>query len=414
MEGPTKSKLMLMSLGGSPEPLIKSIKMHTPEQIIFLASHDSVSLSGEIFKSVGFNPAVKFEITEDPNLMFECYKAARRCMKRVKETEVPSKEVMVDYTGGTKVMTAALILATIGEPYNFNYVGGDQRNKSGVGTVLDGHEEMFAEMSPWSIFAEEERRKVVTLFNQHRFSAVIEIINSFDREPPVQIRDYFCFVKPLADGFLNWDQFCHKAALRKLSEGSDALENYISSHADSALKDFMAKVQTCREFLRKLIEKTNGMKTYHDIIITDLLNNARRKIADKKYDDAAARVYRALELYGQIKFQDVADCNNDNVKLETIPVELRDKFLRKYLDPRRKTLKLPQTATFEFLKAKKHEAGIRFFERQKEMKNIQKNRNDSILAHGIKSVSEKANESIFSTVTEFVQEKYFFDFPELP
>ena len=409
-----KPKIMLMSLGGSPEPLIKSIEERTPEQLIFLASHDSVSISCEIFKSLSFSPAVKYEITEDPNLLLECYKAARRCTERVEKSKVPSNKIMVDYTGGTKVMTAALILSTIDEPYIFNYVGGDQRNKSGVGTVLDGHEEMFLGMSPWSIFAEEERRQVIILFNQHRFSAVIEIINSFDRKLPAQIRDYFSFIEPLADGFLNWDQFCHKAALRKLDKGSNALEYYISSHGESSLKDFMVKIKTCRNFLRELIEKTNDIKPNHNIIITDLLNNAKRKIADKKYDDAAARIYRALELYGQIKFKDVAGCDNNNVKPETIPPELRDKFKQKYYDPRRKILKLPQTATFEFLKVKRHEAGIRFFERQKKIKDIQKNRNDSILAHGIKPVTEKAIYSIFDTVKDFVQETVFFDFPTLP
>lgn len=45
-------------------------------------------------------------------------------------------------------MTAALILATIGRPYRFNYVGGEQRNKTGLGTVIDGCEKMFAEMNP--------------------------------------------------------------------------------------------------------------------------------------------------------------------------------------------------------------------------------------------------------------------------
>jgi len=38
-------------------------------------------------------------------------------------------------------------------------VGGSARNKDGVGIVIDGHEKLFAEMSPWSIFAEEERRQ---------------------------------------------------------------------------------------------------------------------------------------------------------------------------------------------------------------------------------------------------------------
>ena len=58
----TNPKLMLMTLGGSPEPLTKSIQVNRPKRIIFLASHDSVSLSGEIFRSVGYKPFSEFEI----------------------------------------------------------------------------------------------------------------------------------------------------------------------------------------------------------------------------------------------------------------------------------------------------------------------------------------------------------------
>ena len=86
------TKLMLMTLGGSPEPLTKSIKVHKPEKIIFLASQDSVSLSGEIFRSVGYKPSSEFEITEDPNLLFECYKSARRCIDRINKAGVSSLE----------------------------------------------------------------------------------------------------------------------------------------------------------------------------------------------------------------------------------------------------------------------------------------------------------------------------------
>ncbi len=97
-------KLMLVTLGGSPGPLIKSIGKYKPDQIIFLASHDSVSLSNDILKALDFRPEVKFEITEDPNLMFECYKKARCCVDRAKKTGISPKDIMVDYTGGTKVM----------------------------------------------------------------------------------------------------------------------------------------------------------------------------------------------------------------------------------------------------------------------------------------------------------------------
>jgi len=415
MKKPEKPKVMVMTIGGSPEPLKKSIEEYKPEQIIFLASHDSVALSGELFKSLDYHPKVSYEITEDPNLMFECYKKARQCMDRVKKARVSPNEVMVDYTGGTKVMTAALILAAVSNSYRFNYVGGTRRNKDDVGIVIDGHEKMFAEMSPWSIFAEEERRQVITLFNSRRFSAVIEIIDiALERELPIQIRDYFRFIRPLSEGFLKWDQFEHIVAMRRLDDGFAKLNEYLYAYADEALEIFSNQVQSCKDFLEKIVTLTDRMKKKDIILIDDLLNNARRKIADKRYDDAAARIYRALEMYGQIVFKEISGCSNDKVKPEMIPEEFKEKFIRKFRDPRSSHLKLPLTATFEYLQAKGHSAGVRFFERKKEIKNIQSNRNDSILAHGIKHVSEKAINSIFKTVSDFVQATYFFDFPELP
>ena len=72
-------KVMILSLGGSPEPLKKSIAEHRPERIIFFASHDSVIKSGEVLQIEDYKPAkTETEITEDPNSLYECYKAARR------------------------------------------------------------------------------------------------------------------------------------------------------------------------------------------------------------------------------------------------------------------------------------------------------------------------------------------------
>ncbi|MGB9498183.1 MAG: TIGR02710 family CRISPR-associated CARF protein [Dissulfuribacterales bacterium] len=409
-----KIKLMIMSLGGTTAPLIKSITEYKPEKIIFFASHDSVPLSHEILCVTDKKPVSEFVITENPNSLYACYTKARECIDRAHKTNFAANEIMVDYTGGTKVMTAALLLASLGRSFKFNYVGGIARNKNGLGTVMDGHEKMFSEASPWALFAEEERRQVVTLFNCRRFSAVIETLSSLDREMPPRITDYFGFILPLARGFLFWDQFSHKSAQQKLDEGNRALEKYINVYQANDLSAFLGESKTCKTHLNELLLKTNGLQKDDRTLVNDLLNNARRKIADKRYDDAAARVYRALELYGQIIFKEVAKCDNSKVKPAVIPDTLRDEFNRKYYDPYTKHLKLPQTATFEYLKAMGHEAGNRFFKNHKEIKNIQSNRNASILAHGRTPVSEKGAESIFRTVSGFVGETDFFDFPKLP
>lgn len=409
------SKLMIMSLGGSPEPLKTSIDANRPERIVFLASHDSVTLAGEILKGRDPKPAAVYEITDDPNSMFESYKAARRCVDRAGKAGALPEDVVVDYTGGTKVMTAALILATIGRPYRFNYVGGEQRNKSGLGTVIDGCEKIFAEMNPWSVFAEEERRQVVTLFNRRRFSAVLEIVDACSaRDLPEEICGYFAFVRPLAEGFMFWEQFNHDVAGRKIEAGLVALAAYLKSRPDPDLEAFAVRVQACRDFLARLLQETDRLKRLHPILMDDLLNNARRRMADRRFDDAAARIYRALELYGQIVFHEVVGCSNNEVRPEMVPPEIREEFAVKYCDKTKKALKLPMTATFEFLKCVGNEAGMRFFENKKEIRNIQSSRNESILAHGIRPVGEKAAASIWATVSGFLKFEKVFDFPTLP
>ncbi len=406
---------MIMSLGGSPEPLKKSLSLYNPERIVFLASHDSIALAGDVLKSCARKPQVNYEITENPNSIFESYKAARRCVDRIMKADQPPCDVVVDYTGGTKVMTAALVLATIGKPYRFSYVGGDLRAKDGLGVVIDGHEKVYAEMNPWSVFAEEERRQIVTLFNSRRYGAVIEIIDRCKQNSvPEEILLYLDFVKPLAEGFMNWDLFNHSAARKKIQQGITALDFFVKRWPNPDMEVLQRQLGALEQYLTELLEHTDNLKTIHPILIDDLLNNAKRRMEDSSFDDAAARIYRALELYGQILFIETVGCKNNEVKPEIVPEEIREAFTVKYLDAGKGTLKLPLGATFEFLRYMNHEAGARFFANIKEIEKIQTNRNNSILAHGVASVPKHAATVIWEIVTKFVGFENSFDFPKLP
>jgi CRISPR-associated protein (TIGR02710 family) len=408
-------KVMIVSIGGSPEPLKKSIAEHCPERLIFFASQDSNRKLGEVLQIEGYQPEkIETEITENPNSLYECYKTARRCVERASRSEIPEQDIMVDYTGGTKVMSAALLLATVGHAYGFNYVGGDTRSKEGLGIVQNGHEKMYADMNPWSAFAEEERRQVITLFNARRYNAAIQILDLCKRNLPAQINSFFQFVRPLANGFLFWEQFRHKEALDCLNKGAALLDDYLKHYVDDHCAQLREELQSHIAFLADLLKKTNGMNIFNLILIKELINNARRRMADKRFDDAAARIYRALELHGQICFEKTVGCSNDKVKPAKIPQVLREEFFHRYGDKLTGMMKLPLQATFTVLRAAGNEAGQRFFEYEKKIKDIQISRNQSILAHGVQPVSERAAQSILDTVVDFVQMKEFFEFPKLP
>ena len=48
-------------------------------------------------------------------------------------------------------------------------------------------------------------------------------------------------------------------------------------------------------------------------------------MSDGRYDDAAARIYRALELYGQIEFERVAGCSLCQDKSEVLGIPRKRK-----------------------------------------------------------------------------------------
>jgi len=41
----------------------------------------------------------------------------------------------------------------------------------------------------------------------------------------------------------------------------------------------------------------------YDLLIADILNNARRRMKEGKYDDAMARLYRTVELIAQYRLK---------------------------------------------------------------------------------------------------------------
>jgi hypothetical protein len=86
-----------------------------------------------------------------------CYEKALQCAELVLEGGRSAAEVVVDFTGGTKAMTAALTLATVGNGFTFSYVGGRERSKEGRGVVTTGSERIVRRRDPFALYAVHER-----------------------------------------------------------------------------------------------------------------------------------------------------------------------------------------------------------------------------------------------------------------
>ena len=149
-------KAVLISVGGSPQPIILSLNRQMPEYVCFFVSeYTKDSTEKDILPNLDFKPRHwDWIITPSPEGLSECYKEITdRLPSILQKWGVDSDELVVDYTGGTKTMSVAITLATIEGSSVYSYVGGMERSNGGVGVVVDGKEKMWFFENLWNEIA---------------------------------------------------------------------------------------------------------------------------------------------------------------------------------------------------------------------------------------------------------------------
>lgn len=386
---------MIVSIGGTPAPIIKSIAQYGPEFVSFFASQATVdqiaSIKTELLKS-GVVIKSEVTITDNVNDLLYCHKKAEEAVKRVKDRHYRSDAVIVDYTGGTKNMSVALALAAITHGFSFSYVGGEKRTKNGVGIVEDGHEKIYPSVNPWDVLAVEEKKKIALLFNRYQFKAAKDLIDTL-QEKNTQYKSLFKKIGFLVEGYYKWDLFRHQEARDSFDRAriDDIIE------ADSTMFRVFAKDSAAlkNRFLGRLVEANRKPSA---VLALDLYANAERRFDEGKIDDAILRLYRLVEMAAQERLMTNHGIDTSNVPLDKIPYSIREEFTKEYISHRTGKIQLPQTAAFRLLQVLHDDLGKRFEQHTKRFLDIQSSRNYSYLAHGFGSSSEKT----YTTLRTFI------------
>ena len=135
--------VLILTVGGSPEPLIFSINEANPDIVCFLHSEGSKKDAQFVAESVDDNIEFRYFLVSSHESIDATFEKASEVFDEFKDKNY---FVHVDGTGGTKVMSNGLVLAAA--RYNkivdkYTYVGStskDGRNKNGVGVVKEGSE----------------------------------------------------------------------------------------------------------------------------------------------------------------------------------------------------------------------------------------------------------------------------------
>lgn len=403
------AKAMIISLGGSPEPIVKTILHHSPEYVCYFCSQGSVDKVSDVKKGVS-EQAPELKITDhkvlvdDPDNLDECYAKAQKCREKLEEWQIDPKDVVVDYTGGTKNMSVAVALATIRYDYRFSYVGGKERTKEGLGIVKSGAEEVKTGGSPWTLFAIEEKRQIAELFNHYQFSAARRSIENLVKARDLESRlgEFLKILHHLCQSYILWESFQLKEATEKLSACSEELSKFVE-YGNEEYRQFLNAVKGNLSWLNRLQEHTKGFRVSHYLQVCDLISNAARRAEEGKYDDAVARLYRALEMIAQIeaaKDKALKIESASRVREECVPIQLRDEYVRKYKDAQTGLLKIPCQALFNLLAQVGNKVGMAYKKNEEEFRKILSARNESILAHGQNPVSGSTYERFYSYICD--------------
>lgn len=190
-----------------------------------------------------------------------------------------------------------------------------------------------------------------------------------------------------------WDKFNHANAW----EGLKTQKMFIAEFYTSQLLNVINARRCFDE--RKKIPASNDFTRYESIV--DLIYNAKRKASQKKYDDATARIYRATELLAQTRLMLEYGINTSNVDvLKITSEENRLKFGSRFKIPSEK-IQIGLFESYWLLNEMEDEVFSTVFSKcEDKMKSALEVRNNSILAHGSKSVSSEDYTKVYSKLVE--------------
>ncbi len=297
---------MVISVGTSYEPIVLDIQLLKPAKILFLYTETSQDTMAKVIGYCGLSPNRydKSLVSEvDP---MDTYREIKSFYLR---SGKPGK-MYIDFTGGTKAMSAAATLAGAMIDVQMVYCSTDDY-------LVDfrkpnpGSERLIYIENPLAVFGELEIEKAFELFDKKNFAGAKEKFSVLKENlPDPALRQQLGFVCLLATAYEAWDALDFVPAYESMQRLQKEIERDRKLHRDYLLMDCSMHIDRQRamlENLRKIpqFQEERNMKgiledpgILHALALT-LYQNARTREMQEKYDMATLLLYRLLEMMSQ-------------------------------------------------------------------------------------------------------------------
>ncbi len=350
-------------------------KIH-PNHVVFFASEKSKETIGyieELFRKDDdeFIPDEDYQIVtisaiDDLNTCFETYESKIWEFDYLSDKDY---QIIMDYTSGTRTMSAAM--ASCGMFYSkdlISVVGDRTTGEVSMGTEILNYQNLY------KIYDKFALMRIRNNFNANRFMACIEILNYI-----VDLAIHKESLMHLCKAYYSWDNMDFEDAydnLRKV-QTNDIEFTEIRDDIKFNLKALGNIVNSRSQNLRNCY------------ILASLINNSIRRSEEFKYDDAIARLYRSFELIAQIELGRYG-LNSSDIDVSMLSKNnVSDEFIQELERTREDgKIRIGLEKDFMLLNELGNDLGKYYIENNSKIKNLTQKRNHSILAHGLDSLSK--------------------------
>lgn len=392
--------ILILTVGGSHQPILRSIERNLPDFVHFLCSSDSGRAKGSYTQVIGEGKVLKsspelahpdlLNIVTLASLKADQYQVHRidkfdnlndcylTALKVIEDSHADADtRLIADYTGGTKSMTAGLAAAALDDGRcEIQMVSGVRQD---LKQVVD-QTEFVRPVMVWDAQVRRQMLLVQSLVARFDYAGAARMLEEtaarYASDATIVTLQRWLGVCRVFDA---WDKFDHKRACQLLQPYRGKLVQYA--------------------LILDAIVKGNG----HGFeLVEDLLLNAQRRAAQGRYDDATGRLYRALELTAQVWLQQQHNIDTGNVSITLMPAELRTSIERQADE--KGVIKLGLIHAWDVIGAFPSDPlGELFKQERRKLMNFLSLRNQSLFAHGLSAISEENYNKSALIISQFVQ-----------
>lgn len=411
------SKILLITVGGSPQPIFTAIDALQPDRTIFFCSDGTKGTKSLVIGTgkpckirqndqvilelpnipthlglTNFQPETDLVLIQNPDDLNECYQCIAKTIGVLKQS--PHNQVVADYTGGTKSMSVALAMA-IADSQDTLYVTTSTNRENSIKVERGEATERVRTVE--IIVRRKTEQFLPPLLKQYNYTgAIAELKGLFQLELPPEAKRKVRKLKDYCDSFDDWDKFNHQEALQ-------AIQPYMSHPETRSLGMFLKRIISSRAEIDKNFISTENVKCHGYEIVEDLLLNAERRVAQERYDDAVGRLYRALELLAQVRLLQAHNIKTGDVKIDKLPEFLRQSYTALANNSQDGKIKLALTKSYILLSELPNEPLGEIYKKQaSKILNALEIRNNSLFAHGFSPIMRTEYRNFSEVVVNFI------------